>query len=302
MSISVLPAAAAFNFTAVLSAILLAVSLVTLMAAWFVGLSRAGGAGRPPRIPPDRSAWPLAAVFFGGAGCYLFAGTAVTSLWLHYHPGVKPQDILNYDSGAALLSTIPPLVALAAILIGDSAVYEVVRQNLGLGRRRLPAGVTIGLIGALIVVPPLFLLSGLIEIIYQHVHFRHPTEHPLLKVLGERPNALVEAAIVIGACVIAPLWEEILFRGQLQTLLKRAIDWTSRSRSSARFAQWSAILLTSGLFMMLHPVWSWPVIFVLAVCLGYAYERTGNLWACIALHAAFNSVNTAIYLLGSGSH
>jgi membrane protease YdiL (CAAX protease family) len=298
---SVLPAAAAGNYTALLSFLLLTISLATLLAAWFVGLSRSAGVGRAPRIPSDHSAWPLAAVFFGGAGCYLVAGTAVTSLWQHYHPGAKPEMILNYDSGAALLSTIPPLVGLAATLMGDAVVYDVVRQNLGLGRRRLAGGLVVGLVGALIVVPPLFLLSIVIETVYQRVHFQHPTEHPLLRVLGEGRNPLVQAAIVIGACVIAPLWEEILFRGHLQTLLKRAIIWTGRSRSSGQFAEWAGILLTSVLFMLLHPAWSWPVIFVLAVCLGFAYERTGNLWVPISLHAAFNSVSTVLFLLGAGS-
>jgi len=41
----------------------------------------------------------------------------------------------------------------------------------------------------------------------------------------------------------------------------------------------------------------WPAIFCLAIGLGYAYERTGNLWTCITIHCLFNSVSTFIYLL-----
>lgn len=305
MSISRLPAlAAAVNSGSIASVALLVVSAGALLAAWFVGLARPGGMRRTPRIPDDASAFPLAAVLFGAAGCYLFAGTAVASLWYHFHPGAKPGSLVDFDSGLALLSTIPPLIGLAAILAGDAVVSDSVRQNLGLRPRRLPGGVIVGLIGAVIVIPPLFLLSEVVERIYQNVHFQHPTEHPLLRALGEGPNPLVQCAIVIGACLIAPLWEEILFRGHIQTLLKRVTGWAAGRvgvRRARPLATGLAILLTSALFMLVHPMWEWPIIFVLAVCLGFAYERTGNLWVPITLHAAFNTASTVLFLLGAAS-
>jgi membrane protease YdiL (CAAX protease family) len=304
MSISVVPALAAVDVGSIVNVVLLAISACALLAAWFVGLRRPGGVRRTPRIPEDTSAWPLAAVLFGAAGCYLFASSAVASVWLHFHPGSKPEAILDSDVGAAWSSTIPPMVGLVFILVGDAAVSNSLRQNLGLSRRGLVGGAAVGLVGAVIVVPPLFLLSELVEKIYQRVHFPHPTEHPLLRALGEGPSPLVQWAIIIGACVIAPLWEEILFRGHLQTLLKRMVLWLARRRgshSSFPLADWLAIGVTSYLFMLMHPMWSWPVIFVLAVCLGYAYERTGNLWVPITLHAAFNTASTILFLAGAGS-
>lgn len=51
---------------------------------------------------------------------------------------------------------------------------------------------------------------------------------------------------------------------------------------------------------MLHDRWEAPVIFLLAICMGYAYERTGNLWVSITIHAAFNTVSTLIFLFSSG--
>ena len=44
------------------------------------------------------------------------------------------------------------------------------------------------------------------------------------------------------------------------------------------------------------PPWMAPLIFVLSLCLGYAYERTGNLWVSIIIHAAFNTTSTVIFL------
>jgi membrane protease YdiL (CAAX protease family) len=42
---------------------------------------------------------------------------------------------------------------------------------------------------------------------------------------------------------------------------------------------------------MFHPAWMRPPLFLLSVCIGYAYERTGNLWVAIIIHAGFNAFN-----------
>jgi membrane protease YdiL (CAAX protease family) len=41
-------------------------------------------------------------------------------------------------------------------------------------------------------------------------------------------------------------------------------------------------------------------LFLLSMCLGYIYQRTGNLWATITIHAAFNGVSVFAQLYGSG--
>lgn len=245
------------------------------------------------RIPADRSAVPLLAVLFGAMGVYLFVAASVDSVFHHRHSGtaqtVAPATMSPPE--VAVQSTVIPLFAFVAFLLGDRLVLPLVRQDLGLGSRRIGGGVARGVLGAFIVVPPLYLLSQVMEIAYRGLRYNHPTEHPLLKVLGEKPGGAVMIAIIIGACVLAPLFEELLFRGHIQTLLKRLLR-----------GNWAAIVLTSVLFSLVHPMWSWPIIFVLAVCLGYAYERTGNLWVNITMHAAFNTVSTVLFLAGEYSH
>lgn len=61
---------------------------------------------------------------------------------------------------------------------------------------------------------------------------------------------------------------------------------------------WVAIVITSILFALVHPLWTAPLIFALSLCLGYAYERTNNLWVSITMHALFNGVSTALFLTG----
>lgn len=278
----------------------------------------------PDRVPPDRPAWPLLMAFFGAMGVYLFAISLIAKL-RHFSTTAEASP-----GDSALLSTVPALLALLALLAGDRAVFETCRQDLGMGRRRIGAGVLRGLFGTVLIVPPLFLLGQIMEMIYRALRYQHPAEHPLLHVLGQRPSPLVTGAIIVGACVIAPLFEETLFRGHMQTLLRRAI-WrlTTPAPSPATMGfpvitdlpgphvvplaapvpprpnawqTWIAIVLTSAVFAFIHPGWSQPIIFVLALCLGYAYERTGNLWVSITIHAAFNSISTVLFLMGLYTH
>ena len=44
---------------------------------------------------------------------------------------------------------------------------------------------------------------------------------------------------------------------------------------------------------------SLPPLMLLAMGLGYLYERTGNLWATITVHCLFNTMQIAYFLAGS---
>lgn len=301
---------------------------VSLAAAALLGVLPPRRAAGPDRIPPNRPAWPLLGVMFGALGVYLFSASLYETI---RHPPsaasaqistTRPQD--RPASETAFVSTVPPLLGFLALLLGDRFSRDISKQDLGLSLRRLSRGAAWGSIGVVIVVPPLFVMAQLVEILYRRIHYRHPTEHPFLHTLGEKPGVAVVGSIVIGACVIAPLFEELLFRGYLQTLIRRML-YRIFTRQPGPFGfpvvsevsnlangplvpaepppptaaqTWSAIVITSMVFASVHPAWSQPVIFLLAVCLGYAYERTGNLWVPITIHAGFNTLSTAVFLLG----
>lgn len=315
--------------------------LVILLAASFAGAVLAGvvpprRVSGPDRVAPDRPAWLLLGVMFSALGVYLFS----TSLYITLKQSAsapaatQPQELTAFDN--AFVSTVPSLLGFLTLLLGDAVVGERTGQDLGIGLCRAPRGIVRGLIGAVIVIPPLFLIEDVVEAIYRRLNYRHPTEHPLLHLLREKPGPGVVAAIVVGACVIAPLFEELLFRGHLQTLIRRMLYRLSNRANAgtplppppprgfpvitasgleiapppapADFVPpappdpptavqtWTAIMLTSAIFASVHPKWSIPVIFVLAVALGYAYERTGNLWVPITIHAAFNTISTVVFL------
>jgi membrane protease YdiL (CAAX protease family) len=304
--------------------VLAAFSIAIAIAARAIPPRRMGGG---LRVPPGRPAWPLAVVLLGAVSIYVLSGSLIFSI--ARGPGSTTRPATAPASGelelTALVSTIPPLLALAALLLGDSAVRDLTGHDLGIAPRNLPRAILPGLLGVFIVFPPLVVLAIGFEALYRLVHYTHEAEHPLLKVLSERPPTWVTALIIIGATVIAPLFEELLFRGHIQTLLQRLFyTLSTRPAPPAAFPviadspefspplaaepipkprarawqTWAAIVITAALFASVHPGWTRPIIFVLALCLGYAYERTGNLWVSIIIHALFNSISTALFLAG----
>lgn len=88
----------------------------------------------------------------------------------------------------------------------------------------------------------------------------------------------------ITLVIIAPLAEEILFRGYLYGKLKKFVP------------VWIAILATSILFGLVHGEWNLAIdTFALSVVLCILRESTGSIWASVLLHMAKNGI--AFYIL-----
>lgn len=88
----------------------------------------------------------------------------------------------------------------------------------------------------------------------------------------------------ITLVVIAPVAEEVLFRGYLFGKLKKYVP------------VWLAVIVTSLLFGAIHGAWNLAVdTFALSLVLCVLRQTTGSLWAPILLHMSKNSI--AFYLL-----
>jgi len=92
-------------------------------------------------------------------------------------------------------------------------------------------------------------------------------------------------AVLLMAVVVAPVAEELIFRGYLYPVGKRY------------FGPFPAMVATSLLFAVLHGhLASIPALFTLAMCLGLAYEKTGTLLVPMIMHAVFNAVSVTAIL------
>jgi uncharacterized protein len=100
--------------------------------------------------------------------------------------------------------------------------------------------------------------------------------------LGE-DNLVAGFAVALAVIVVAPVAEEVFFRAFFYRALR------------TRLRVWSAALIDGLVFGALHfqgadTAIILPVITVFGVGQCLVYERTGSLFAVIAIHAAFNTV------------
>jgi len=101
-----------------------------------------------------------------------------------------------------------------------------------------------------------------------------------LTVVVQNPQPLLRVLMFGFLIFIAPVFEEMLFRGMLQSVMR---GLTSRP--------WEAIAITSVAFAVSHPHTHLPALFVLSCCMGYAYEKSGSLMRPIFIHALFNAAS-----------
>jgi len=86
--------------------------------------------------------------------------------------------------------------------------------------------------------------------------------------------------LIATAVVLAPVAEELFFRGILQTRLATSLH-----------SRWAALLIASACFGFVHSDQYAAVVPLVAmgIILGYVYEATGSLVAPILIHAVFNA-------------
>lgn len=331
----------------------------------------------PDRLPPRAGIWPIWVAFglawvawVGATIAYgMIRAVRATATAVSTRPAAGEADVTLSDADLAMLSTAGPVVAFVAAMLALALIQPGTLRWIGFHLGGLPRGVRVGLGAALVVVPWTYLVSVGVELAYQWVDFKHPSEHDLLRVMKEN-GPLVRWTAVVGAVLVAPVWEELLFRGLFQTA---ATEWLVRQSRPRRAAvgfpvvlsawaagpasgaagrpaasaepplapegsgsspvppppplplpvlplggavpvgvpgaastpgrwwrAWLVILVTATLFALVHDAWTRPIIFFLAVALGYCYERTGNLWVSVTVHALFNASSTALALSGAG--
>jgi membrane protease YdiL (CAAX protease family) len=110
-------------------------------------------------------------------------------------------------------------------------------------------------------------------------------KHQTLEELKNASTA-VKCFLVFSTLIIVPIFEELLFRGLLQSSLMAYL-----------IKPWLAIGITSVLFASMHPGTHFLGIFALSICLGYAYEKSGSLLRPILIHIFFNSISVLAVLL-----
>ena len=249
---------------------IVAVSLVAGLWALRRAFRRTTPSGAALRVPrPPVAEGPHWAVALGLALLFLMV------LGINF---ARPSD---GAAGDPLTNLIAGGVQLAVIAALAFATTRPVR-SLGFPGDGSVSAWRVGAVCGLAALPPTFAVIG----IRMAAGFAE-AEHPMLTEMRERPSATAILAVVVTAVVLAPLAEEIAFRGLIQNCLAR------------RIKPEVAIVLTSMLFLGVHPVDTIPALTPLTLGLGYVYHQTQSLPAVMVMHAVFNAVMVLLTLAAS---
>lgn len=142
---------------------------------------------------------------------------------------------------------------------------------------------------------PALLLAADVAVVVRTLIVGTPPDaiaHSTLELIVGAPGDWRVWILIAGAVVGAPVFEEMVFRGLLQTGIMRAV----RSR-------WAAIVVTATIFAFSHRMGTAPVpwhalgpIFMVGIVCGYAAEKRGVL-AAMVTHASFNASQVGFALV-----
>jgi membrane protease YdiL (CAAX protease family) len=355
--------AASLALTVVAGLVLIALAAPGI---FLTGAYRRDSIRGPLRLAPRSPVLPILLILIIGGGCWLGGQMLFFVIRGVQHAratGGEQMTMQHLGAGdMALVATLPSLLALLVVLALDARFRLL--ASIGLRLTQLPRTLLIAFLSGVIALLLTYGASSLLGVFYKLIEYEHPSEHELLGAMKQASTA-AKLMLVFGACIMAPLFEELLFRGHMQTLLTRlftprppepapvmppppmpampmpmsapaamATPLTPSSASAdvlpvpplppafvtapwpappselspipyasplapadGAVGRWLAVIITSIVFAIIHPLWTAPMIFLLSLCLGYAYERTGSLWVPIIMHAMFNTSSTVMFLL-----
>jgi membrane protease YdiL (CAAX protease family) len=232
-------------------------------------------------------------VFFLYIGVSFLTSMGYRLVWDAAHEGPLPLSHLMFLNGlvmAILLILVPGAVTLTS---GASL------RDLGLRFDDWWRQAVHGVIAMLIAAPPIYAIQ------FAAARVWTPIEHPVSEMIKSEFSVGVGWLAVATAVVLAPMFEELVFRAILQGWLVGLLErdsrsWPNSSQIAAADRGWLGIVLTALLFGYVH-VEQWPApiaLFVLALVVGTVYDRTGSLITAVAMHATFNGISTAMLFAG----
>lgn len=267
----------------------------------------------------DRSAvarWGLLDVM-GIGFLWIFAQASVVTFAV-FTTGIPAEEITSHPdvmTKVGLCSGIAQLAVIAIAFWYLCIQYRYSVSDFGLAAGQNRTGIMAGLKGFAMWIPVVWLVQLLMV---QFMEYTHPT----IESLGKQPQTLEVIQLWFGAAIVAPIVEEFLFRGVLQGWIQRIgrpldgekpesiflgsrerdkIDIPSSKKDNGRPVHIGAIVATSLIFALMHasqgpaPV----ALFVLSIGIGYLYQRTGSLLACIVMHMLLNFVTLTLISLES---
>lgn len=233
------------------------------------------------------------AAYAGPSPVLVFLAVVATSRLAGYVVGVPLLAVA--DSVPVAVGDLLAVIVQAVVFLGIVRLTVVgpgVMSWSGMGLQRPTGELFRSLLGGAVFAGPVILVTAVIALVaVQVVGVVPPSPLPPT---GTTSGLLLH---LLAGAVIAPFYEEVLFRGFALTAWRQTVGTRG------------AIVRSSILFVLAHMLFvggdtfreAVSLAFVggvvripIALALGWLYVRTGSLWGPIGLHAAFNGILIAI--------
>lgn len=269
----------------------------------------------PVATPPTRE-WPLGrvadwpALLLGGMTVWLAQSAGAASAVMLFSLAESERDSLRGGALVSLGGYLGAAIGAActlAILPGMAARIRLDRPSADFVKIALRAAAAFALIF------PIVMTIGWIAAVIARWYSGEPPDavaHKTLRLLSDPAAIAAEGSTwwwltTISVLLGAPIAEEMVYRGFIQSAIRRAVLWSAESRAPdglrippSRRAAWTAIIGTSALFASMHigvaETHALFTLFALSLCFGIACERSGRLLAPIVMHILFNAANLAL--------
>jgi membrane protease YdiL (CAAX protease family) len=265
---------------------------------WRKDVIRPGSLSRHQKRDVSGSPWPI---WWIGALLVVFAQGVGATLGFALGEKMDKSRVVARILGDQGESWTGAMSALGAGMVALATAFWLIwLMGRGLARSGLELRVrgrevSTGLLGFLAVMPIMAAASAAAFLVAERLSGApiDPIAHETLKEIKESPWAATSWAMIAAAVILAPIVEEVLFRGLVQSGFLRI--WRR---------PWLSVLSASAIFAAVHvgavgeARHALAPLFIFGICLGVAFERTGRLWVPVTMHAMFNAVNVALTVLG----
>ncbi|WP_320676443.1 CPBP family intramembrane glutamic endopeptidase [Prochlorococcus sp. MIT 1300] len=225
------------------------------------------------------------------AGGFVVLGEVVAPLFIAPFSGILTKNIASPVDAALKVvigysaMALPPLFILRKQLQGLESADRPLEGWLQWRFRPFPSAFVKAIQGWLMVMPPVLLTGWLITKLVGD----QGGSNPLLELVLNSKDPLALFLLVVTTVLLAPLFEEIIFRGVLLPVLAKS------------FGQFWGVVTSALIFAMAHlSVGELAPLMVLGIGLAMLRLSSGRLFPCVLMHALWNGVTfSSLLLLGT---
>ena len=248
-------------------------TLISAIAAVLAQMRARQGLQMPPDVPIGKvSSWFFRPGDLAGAFIVymFFAGLFALAC------AAPPMEIEDFTAAAIIVSMMFQVFLCVVVMIAVNR-HTPLNDWLCLRWNKWPWLFLIGP-GAVVLMIAVFWVIQLTGYMEWMESLGVETIQETVTLLQEGKDPVVLGLLIITATIVAPICEEVVFRGYLHPILKKY------------GGIWAAAFCSSLLFSIAHGNLAVMLpLFILGVFLVWIYEYTGSIWAPIAVHFCFNA-------------